>query len=123
MGDNGVSVKYERGLPALEPTVTLALNPTTGKGRKTGRVERGGSKVVVLLRNATILIIPSPGKKSPRMSDYEDELDVGSEPPSIDPYEVLSVAKAATAEEIRRAYRKAALQHHPGEPSQVMPRV
>lgn len=33
--------------------------------------------------------------------------------PSEDPYEVLGVAPTASAREIRAAYRKAALQHHP----------
>ncbi|KAI9697149.1 MAG: hypothetical protein M1820_007884 [Bogoriella megaspora] len=34
-------------------------------------------------------------------------------PTSINPYEVLSLSKDATAEEIKAAYRKAALKHHP----------
>lgn len=51
-----------------------------------------------------------------KMSDYEDDLEVSSEPPTIDPYEVLDIEKDATPEEVRRAYRKAALKNHPGEP-------
>lgn len=42
--------------------------------------------------------------------------DVASEPPtSIDPYETLAIEKDATEEQIKKAYRKAALKHHPGE--------
>ncbi|KAF4992430.1 hypothetical protein FGRMN_7175 [Fusarium graminum] len=45
------------------------------------------------------------------MSDHEDVLE--SEPPTIDPYEVLSLKKTATGDQIKQAYRKAALKHHP----------
>ncbi|KAM0716739.1 hypothetical protein Q7P37_008184 [Cladosporium fusiforme] len=34
-------------------------------------------------------------------------------PPTIDPYAVLSISQDATASEIKTAYRKAALRHHP----------
>ena len=46
------------------------------------------------------------------MSDFEDVVD--SEPPTIDPYEVLDLEKTATADQIKSAYRKAALKNHPG---------
>lgn len=46
------------------------------------------------------------------MSDFEDVVD--SEPPTIDPYEVLELEKTATADQIKSAYRKAALKNHPG---------
>jgi len=46
------------------------------------------------------------------MSSFEDVTD--GEPPTIDPYEVLSLDRAATADQIKSAYRKAALKHHPG---------
>lgn len=48
------------------------------------------------------------------MSDHEDVLE--GEPPIIDPYEVLDIERTATIDDIKRAYRKAALRHHPGEP-------
>lgn len=45
----------------------------------------------------------------------EDE-DMGEEegPPSIDPYEVLELEAEATADDVKKAYRKLALKHHPG---------
>ncbi|RBR16214.1 uncharacterized protein FIESC28_07046 [Fusarium coffeatum] len=45
------------------------------------------------------------------MSDHEDVLE--SEPPTIDPYEVLSLERTATGDQIKQAYRKAALKNHP----------
>jgi DnaJ homolog subfamily C member 9 len=46
---------------------------------------------------------------APRAEDLVDE-----EPPSIDPYEVLGLEKSASADQVKSAYRKAALKHHPG---------
>jgi DnaJ family protein C protein 9 len=41
--------------------------------------------------------------------------DLVDEPPtSINPYRVLDVEKDATTDQIKSAYRKAALKHHPG---------
>ncbi|RGP70674.1 hypothetical protein FLONG3_7353 [Fusarium longipes] len=50
------------------------------------------------------------------MSNYEEVLE--SEPPKIDPYEILSLERTATADQIKQAYRKAALKHHPDKVSQ-----
>ncbi|CAM1501905.1 Fc.00g038890.m01.CDS01 [Cosmosporella sp. VM-42] len=44
------------------------------------------------------------------MSDHED---IPEEPPTIDPYEVLDLEKDATSDQIKSAYRKAALMNHP----------
>ncbi|KZZ91368.1 DnaJ domain-containing protein [Moelleriella libera RCEF 2490] len=45
------------------------------------------------------------------MSDSEEPFD--NEPPVIDPYEVLGLEREATADEVKKAYRKAALKNHP----------
>jgi len=46
---------------------------------------------------------------APRGEDLNDE-----DPPSINPYEVLGLEKTASEDEVKSAYRKAALKHHPG---------
>lgn len=48
------------------------------------------------------------------MSDIEDNME--SEPPIIDPYEVLGLERTASQDQIKKAYRKAALRDHPGTP-------
>ncbi|TVY42885.1 putative J domain-containing protein [Lachnellula occidentalis] len=46
--------------------------------------------------------------------DAEDLIDDGEqEQPTIEPYTVLGIEKSATADEVKSAYRKAALKHHP----------
>ena len=45
----------------------------------------------------------------PRHHDLTDD-----EPPVIDPYEVLELERGADANQIKTAYRKAALRNHPG---------
>lgn len=48
------------------------------------------------------------------MSDSEFDDPVEGEPPTIDPYETLAVPRDATPDQIKSAYRKAALKNHPG---------
>lgn len=50
------------------------------------------------------------------VNDEESEEDLEGEdgPPVIDPYEVLELEKEATADDVKKAYRKLALKHHPG---------
>lgn len=43
-----------------------------------------------------------------------DENVPGEPPAEINPYEVLGVGEKASADEIKSAYRKKALKHHPG---------
>lgn len=47
------------------------------------------------------------------MSDHEEILD--DEPPAVDPYAVLGIEKDATSDQVKQAYRKAALKNHPGK--------
>jgi DnaJ family protein C protein 9 len=47
------------------------------------------------------------------MASPQDEF-FDDAPLEINPYEVLSIEKTATPDEIKSAYRKAALKHHPG---------
>lgn len=42
--------------------------------------------------------------------------DIADPPSEINPYKVLGVDEKTSASEIRSAYRKQALRHHPGEP-------
>ncbi|KAF6840257.1 LysM domain-containing protein [Colletotrichum plurivorum] len=45
-------------------------------------------------------------------SPASDDL-VEGEPPAIDPYEILGIDREATADQVKSAYRKAALKNHP----------
>ncbi|KAK3349997.1 DnaJ domain-containing protein [Lasiosphaeria hispida] len=49
------------------------------------------------------------------MASYDDLGD--AEPPTIDPYEVLEIDRTATADQVKSAYRKAALKNHPDKVS------
>lgn len=53
------------------------------------------------------------------MSDVEDNMD--PEPPTVNPYEVLGLERDATPDEVKKAYRKAALKNHPGTISNSLP--
>lgn len=55
-------------------------------------------------------------KKTEDLSNEPDDM-----PTSINPYEVLAIDKDATEEQIKKAYRKAALKHHPGTCADLLP--
>jgi len=55
----------------------------------------------------------------PPHSDDEELFD--DEPPACEPYTVLGIEKIATPDEIKSAYRKAALKHHPGMHLLIVP--
>lgn len=46
-----------------------------------------------------------------------EEIDISEPPTTINPYTVLEIPSTATAEEIKTAYRKLALKHHPDKVS------
>ncbi len=43
-----------------------------------------------------------------------EEVLIDDSPPSINPYEVLGLDTQASADQVKSAYRKQALKHHPG---------
>lgn len=47
------------------------------------------------------------------MPSLSEDLEV-DEPPTVEPYETLGIDKSASADEVKSAYRKAALKWHPG---------
>ncbi|KJX97209.1 DnaJ-domain-containing protein [Zymoseptoria brevis] len=52
--------------------------------------------------------------KRPRSPDDDGEdVSAGEAPTTINPYEILSIDTTATDDEIKKAYRRAALKHHP----------
>jgi DnaJ family protein C protein 9 len=61
-----------------------------------------------------------PRRRNPKQTiqdpydEFADELEVDEVPPSnIDPYEILGLPEDATTEDVKKAYRKAALDNHP----------
>ena len=47
----------------------------------------------------------------------EEDIEVDEAPTEIDPYAVLSLDKDATQDQVKSAYRKAALKYHPDKAS------
>ncbi|KAF9700400.1 hypothetical protein EKO04_001449 [Ascochyta lentis] len=52
-------------------------------------------------------------KEEEYSSDDEDVGEEESSPPTVDPYEVLGLEHEATADDVKKSYRKMALKHHP----------
>ena len=56
------------------------------------------------------------------MPSYNEDIEFDEEPPQVEPYQVLDVEKTATADQVKTAYRKAALKWHPGtRPNSSLP--
>jgi DnaJ homolog subfamily C member 9 len=56
-------------------------------------------------------------RKSTKDEYSSDDENLGEEedgPPTVDPYEVLGLEREATADDVKKSYRKMALKHHPG---------
>lgn len=84
------------------------------------RVSRSttGTTIILLLTLYSLRMAPRKSRKIEEGGDEEIEDLTTEEPPkSINPYEVLSLEKDATADQIKSAYRKAALKHHPDKAS------
>ncbi len=58
-------------------------------------------------------------RRAPTPDDEEDDLICDEAPTSINPYDVLAVDKDATADQIKSAYRRAALKHHPDKAAEA----
>jgi len=56
----------------------------------------------------------SKKEKEPKEHEFFDDEQEMDEPPSIDPYAVLDIEPEASADDVKKAYRKLALKHHPG---------
>jgi DnaJ family protein C protein 9 len=54
-----------------------------------------------------------PRARDEQQEGEEVDITIPSAPTTIDPYTILSVPQDATPEQIKTAYRKAALKHHP----------
>lgn len=60
----------------------------------------------------TVQQLTNNNDKNLKMASHNGVAD--ENPPQINPYEVLGIEKTASEDEIKRAYRKSALKHHPG---------
>jgi DnaJ family protein C protein 9 len=56
---------------------------------------------------------------SDEVEDHHFESEMEDAPPSIDPYTVLGLETSATEDDVKKAYRKLALKHHPGKHAQT----
>jgi DnaJ family protein C protein 9 len=65
-------------------------------------------------RHTTAMHEDGKAKADPFVDDHEEDIEADDSPPSVDPYDMLGLDKEATADDVKRSYRKLALKHHPG---------
>ncbi|KAF2308155.1 hypothetical protein GH714_035935 [Hevea brasiliensis] len=98
---------YEQAANDLQRFITLLENHSDGKARRSGTPGRSTSSTKELKQ----------AKR--RLSLMEEEAKKGI---PLDLYLILGVKEADTAAEMKKAYRKAALRHHPDKAGQFLQR-
>jgi DnaJ homolog subfamily C member 9 len=99
----------------LYSTCAYCGGQSTGFHSIAGRVVSSKRVLLIPPSQAVFELESSNPKQHNTMNSFE-EVDEG-EPPVIDPYEVLELERTASADQIKSAYRKAALKNHPGAQS------
>lgn len=106
-----------RNLQVLEVSWRKVVSRASRKVRQSTRgvptISRRVSPKSTTQLSITIHQSNNMPRKSNKFIDIEDIVD-DDQPPEIEPYAVLGLEKTATPDDIKSAYRKAALKHHPG---------
>lgn len=72
------------------------------------------SRLKSMTRRQKKEVKPQNDESIDREEQMGEEEELEDAPPSIDPYEVLGLEREASADDVKKAYRKLALKHHPG---------